>query len=194
MKWFEELLKLLASALTKQRLEDAGAGPDALKGAVTTMVELPTFGGDNEPPEGLDESRAISHCEPELARRYLLLKADFEAETGRQLFETSTYRSRRRQKQIYDQGRTTPGKIVTKLDGVTRRSRHNYWPAQAIDVCVDSDPGPGKHAIWDESAYQPLCDLALKHGLTWGGDWNRNGTSDDEKFIDYPHLELPGVA
>lgn len=30
----------------------------------------------------------------------------------------------------------------------------------------------------------------LKVPIRWGGDWNRNGRSDDEKFYDGPHFEL----
>lgn len=30
----------------------------------------------------------------------------------------------------------------------------------------------------------------LKIPIRWGGDWNRNGRSDDEKFYDGPHFEL----
>lgn len=26
--------------------------------------------------------------------------------------------------------------------------------------------------------------------LRWGGDWNRNGTSKDERFFDGPHFEI----
>ncbi len=30
----------------------------------------------------------------------------------------------------------------------------------------------------------------LKIPIRWGGDWNRNGRSDDETFYDGPHFEL----
>lgn len=31
----------------------------------------------------------------------------------------------------------------------------------------------------------------LKVPLRWGGDWNCNGDSGDESFVDMPHFELP---
>lgn len=189
------LESFLAGAATKDALAKAGAGPEALKGAVTTRLNVPTFGTPEGPPPGLRESRDLAHCHPELVQRYGALKAAYQAQTGRQLFETCTWRSKERQAELYAQGRTAPGAIVTKLDGFTKRSRHNVWPSQAVDVCVDLDPGPGKHPTWDKPAYEALGALALAHGLVWGGDWNRNGSSADERFLDYPHLELPaGVA
>lgn len=192
--WYQVLFDILAGLLTGQQLDKAKTSQEVLRGSFTMSADLPAFGGHNGPPEGVKESRDIEHCHPELIKRYMDLKTEFEAKTGQQLFETCTWRSKERQAELYEQGRTKPGKIVTKLDGFTRRSRHNVYPAEAVDVCVDSDPGPGKHAVWDPSAYEPLGALAIKHGLVWGGDWDRDGLSADEKFVDYPHLELPAEA
>ena len=154
--------------------------------SVAIAIPLPAFSVPVGPPVGLQESRDLAHAHPELARRYLALKADFERETGRQLFETCTWRSQARQQELYQIGRRgIPGeKSVTQLDGVTKRSRHMVFPSEAVDCCVDSDPG--KHPIWDKVAYLPLGPLAERHGLVWGGNWHMN---------DFPHLELPaGVA
>lgn len=130
------------------------------------------------------ESRDLAHCHPELRRRYEALRHDFFIETGRQLFETCTWRSSTRQQDLYRVGRrgVAGEKILTQIDGVTKRSRHNYFPAQALDCCVDTDPGPGKHPVWDEAAYAPLGPLCERHGLIWGGAW--------QKFKDYPHVEM----
>lgn len=172
---------LFRSIMTKEALLGAGAGKDTLGAAITTSVNLGSFYATPMPPEGTLESRDLAHCEPDLVRRYLLLKADFAMQTGRQLFETTTWRSQERQASLYAQGRTMPGKKVTNIDGVTSRSRHNFYPSQAIDVCVDSDPGPGKHAVWDEASYEPLRELCTKHGLIWGGTF--------KSLKDYPHIE-----
>lgn len=183
--WYEVLLGLLAGLWTQEQLGRAGASPEAAAGALTLQVGLPTFGaGVPQPPAGLSESRDLADADPELVRRYELLKSEFKAHTGRDLFETCTWRSVERQAELYQVGRRgVPGeKILTKLDGATKRSRHNVYPSQAVDVCVDSDPGRGKHAVWDASAYAPLGPLAAEFGLIWGGDWAMH---------DYPHLELP---
>lgn len=153
-------------------------------GAMTTSLDLPT-GYTAPTPPTTPESRDLIHCEPELVRRYLLLKQMYATQTGRCLFETCTWRSSNKQQDLYRIGRrgVVGEKTVTQIDGVTKRSRHNFFPAQAIDVCVDSDPGPGKVAVWDRHSYEPLGPLAAEFGLVWGGNWH---------IDDYPHLELPG--
>jgi hypothetical protein len=189
VKWYDYLFDILASAFTKQELKKAGAGDEALKGAVTRRIDLPTFGADEpQPPQGVLESRDLAHCHAELRKRYAMVKADFEAETGKQLFETCTWRSSLRQQNLYAVGRRgVPGeKVLTQIDGITKKSRHMVYPAQAVDVCVDSDPGPGKVAVWGAAAYAPLGPLCVKHGLIWGGSWT--------SFKDYPHMELPAAA
>lgn len=191
------ILGFFGGLLTKRRLVEMGASKDEVKGAVTVTATLPTFAApEPQPPAGVKESRDLAYCHPELRKRYLALKADFEQETGRQLFETCTWRSKERQNELFQIGRRgVPGeKIRTKIDGITKKSRHNVFPSEAVDVAVDKDPGPGRHPVWDGEAYVPLGPLALKHGLRWGGDWNRNGSSKDEEFIDDPHLELPPEA
>ncbi len=176
--------------------------PDST-GAEIAIMEIGSMHTEPQPPKGAKESRDLVHCHPELTRRYEALASDFRKETGRDLFPTCTWRSKERQLEIYMEGRgykdgeivvTDQKKIKTKLDGFHKKSRHNVYPSEAVDVAVDTDPGPGKHVVWDTAAYAPLGPLALKHGLVWGGDWNRNGTSKDESFVDAPHLELPADA
>lgn len=182
--WYIHLFDLLAGAWTEMHLAKIAPGAD-LSGAATAMVDLPTFSaGVRQPPMGVAISRDLADAHPELARRYLALREDFVRQTGRQLFETCTWRSPDEQARLYQIGRrgVAGERTVTQIDGVTKKSRHMVYPSEAIDVCVDSDPGPGKHAVWDESAYAPLGPLAAVHGLIWGGDWRMN---------DYPHLELP---
>lgn len=177
----------MAGAKIKGDLRRLGASEKMIAGAVTKTMGLPTFGGgERQPPAGKTESRDLVDAHPELVRRYLLLKADFERQTGTCLFETSTWRSKERQNELFQIGRRgTPGeKTVTQLDGLTKKSRHNVYPSQALDVCVDSDPGPGKHPVWNESAYEPLRELCVKHGLVWGGAW---------AMKDFPHMELPPI-
>lgn len=182
MQEINELLKFVWSKLLEHLSNPAGAN----HGAIGVSTEVGSFYSTPQPPEDKEESRDLAHCHPELVRRYELVKADFMAQTGRQLFETCTWRSVEKQQKLYAQGRTTPGLIVTKLDGITKRSRHNVFPSEAVDVCVDTDPGPGKHPVWDESSYAPLGPLCIKHGLTWGGSW--------KSFKDFPHIELPAEA
>lgn len=86
---------------------------------------------------------------------------------------------------LYSKGRSSPGKIVT--NSRPGQSPHNYGCAS--DWCLIVDKMPFwpimGDSFWKE--YQQACE---KVGLRWGGDWNRNGRSDDERFIDFPHNEL----
>lgn len=171
--WYWRLYEFLLQAWAVQ-----GLGRDS----VAVVVPLGTGYAVPQPPVGVDESRDLADCEPELVRRYLLVKADFERLTGMCLFETTTWRSAKKQIYLYAQGRTMPGQIVTNIDGVTSRSRHNFYPSQAIDVCVDRDPGPGKIPVWDDKLYAPLGPICEKHGLVCGGSFKH--------LKDYPHLEM----
>jgi hypothetical protein len=66
------------------------------------------------------------------------------------------------------------------------KSPHNY--GAAIDLVGIKN----RQALWES---KPIWDIVGEVVLanpefTWGGDWNRNGRSDDEKFLDRPHVEL----
>jgi len=91
--WWQALLEALAGLWTQQQLSGVAGHPLGPKDAATGFLELPTGYVTPAPPPGLDESRDLAHCQPELVRRYLLLKADFQLQTGRCLVETSTWRS-----------------------------------------------------------------------------------------------------
>lgn len=81
------------------------------------------------------------------------------------------------QDKLFAQGRTAPGNIVTKARG--GESNHNF--GLAVDVC----PYRNGKLDWNYRAgFLALDAAAEKAGLNWGGDW--------KKFLDLPHLELPG--
>lgn len=125
-------------------------------------------------------SRDYKHCHPELIKRFIALTTDFSKQNpGRSLLVTCTYRSVEEQGRLYAQGRTAPGAIVTNCDGKRNPSKHNVFPARAIDVCVLV----GGKTTWDEKDYWPIMSLAKKHNLIHGGTWI--------KFPDWPHVELP---
>ncbi len=111
------------------------------------------------------------------------------------------HRSPEVQNKLYQQGRTTPGKIVTHKDGFKKKSKHNHFPSMAIDIYCWP-----KKIMWDEDH---LCVLGgviiataknlkarglIKHELRWGNDWNSDGVlvqkDPNERFIDLPHFEL----
>lgn len=71
------------------------------------------------------------------------------------------------------------------------QSAHNWAPAIALDVCP-------KPIDWKDT--RPFVTLAkeivlplareMKIPIRWGGDWNMNGKTEDERFVDMPHYEL----
>lgn len=69
-------------------------------------------------------------------------------------------------------------------------SKHNSIPSGAMDLV----PFP---VDWNNTArFKTMAaivlDAAEKLGieLRWGADWDRDGSIEDEKFIDFPHFEL----
>jgi len=95
------------------------------------------------------------------------------------LIITETFRSVDRQQELYNQGRTTPGEIVTHRDGI--KSKSNHQSGLAVDFAFQ---GLNGKLIWDDDqAWEYLGHRARANGLVWGGDW-RSPT-------DKPHVEWP---
>ncbi|BAU29772.1 peptidoglycan L-alanyl-D-glutamate endopeptidase CwlK [Aneurinibacillus soli] len=91
---------------------------------------------------------------------------------------TQGYRSIAEQNDLYAQGRTKPGKIVTNARG--GQSYHNY--GLAIDFALYTKDG--KDVTWDDSSaeWQQVVRVFKSKGFAWGGDFNT--------FKDTPHFEM----
>ena len=96
-------------------------------------------------------------------------------------------RTKERQAQLYSQGRTKPGPIVTW----TMESKH--IDGKAVDV-VQLKNGT---IDWNDSkAFEELGKLMLATakelgvGIRWGYDWNSNGKLREKGENDGPHYEL----
>ena len=87
---------------------------------------------------------------------------------------TDAYRTYTEQDELYKQGRSKAGKIITNAKG--GYSYHNF--GLAIDVVEVKD----KKANYDVSVTKKIAPIAKKHGLAWGGDW--------KSFKDYPHFDM----
>ena len=91
------------------------------------------------------------------------------------------------QDELYAQGRTKPGRIVTNARGGD--SLHNY--GLAADFVLDGQPEkPGIQWSWEiksdfnadgRSDWMTMGEMAESCGLEWGGRWKR--------FPDLPHLQ-----
>lgn len=79
------------------------------------------------------------------------------------------------QNDLYAQGRTKHGIIVTHARG--GESYHNY--GLALDYCLLDEHGK---AVWVVDAkWRRVAEIGKTLGFKWGGDWS--------SFKDYPHLE-----
>jgi len=92
---------------------------------------------------------------------------------------TDGYRSYAEQDELYAQGRTKPGSIVTNAKG--GQSNHNF--GIAVDFCLTNKEGTA--AYWTVNAqWKRVAAIAKSMGFEWGGDWT--------SFKDNPHLEYTG--
>lgn len=91
------------------------------------------------------------------------------AAAGLDIFITETYRSQKRQNELWEQGRTKPGQIVTW----TLNSRHTS--RRAWDIACNGT------TLYDMSVLRQAGAIAAKLGITWGGTWTTP---------DYPHFEI----
>jgi peptidoglycan L-alanyl-D-glutamate endopeptidase CwlK len=97
-------------------------------------------------------------------------------------------RTNERQQQLYAQGRTTPGPIVT-MSQDTSQSAHGLRlvDGEPLAFAIDAVPctGPAGQATWqDHQSLALMANIAEDLGLTWGGEWNH--------FPDPDHFQVPG--
>lgn len=136
---------------------------------------------------GKASHRELMSCEPVLriwAHRLLAhpdLPCDIAAHEG--------HRGKQRQNRLADRG----------LSRVRwPHGRHNAHPSRALDVV----PIVNGRRAWDRellkvigpiglSVWQGMVEEGLAHGrMTWGGDWDRDGDTEDERFFDGAHFEI----
>ena len=136
--------------------------------------------------KGVYVSRDLRLSHPIFLKVFPELKLEFGLETGMELHISCTYRSLKAQGDLYAIGRTKPPlgdrHIVTHCDGVNSQSKHNIFPAEAVDVYITY---AGK-AVWEKKVFEPLGEMVPKYGLYWGGF----GLGKNKKFLDRPHIEI----
>lgn len=128
-----------------------------------------------------DSKRKLETCDPRLISiiesAIAISPIDFTVIEG--------HRSVARQRQLFEIG-------ATKIDGITRLGKHNHEPSLAVDVA----PYPIDWQDLRRFYYLAGCIMSVAAsqgiGLRWGGDWNSNGSFDDQTFHDLPHFELTG--
>jgi len=122
----------------------------------------------------------LASIKPQLAavvRRALELSpVDFTVLEGR--------RTKARQAELYAQGRTTPGKIVTD----TLKSKH--LTGDAVDIAPYPIDWNDIKRFDQMSKAMFAAAKELKVTIRWGADWDRDGKPREKGEHDSPHFEL----
>lgn len=124
-------------------------------------------------------NKSLDALQPEFCKRVKEWLQDTSSQ-GINLFISETLRSYSRSNELYAQGRTTPGRIVTKAKA--GQSYHNFglavdcYPILDGHVVVDFDKSTAAMAIMRKAAI-----IAAKYQISWGGNW--------KGFKDLPHFQ-----
>lgn len=105
------------------------------------------------------------------------------------------HRSVEEQQALYAIGRTKEKDRdpVTNIDGVKKKSLHNYIPSIAVDVAPYPIDFNDIDRIRYFAGYVMGMAAALNIKLRWGGDWDQDTEVKDNTFNDLLHFELVGV-
>lgn len=167
--------------LTRQVQEKLGVTADGQIGPITMQAIHRAVCGHPDASAAailvrpLDErsERCIASLHPQvqpLARSLVKISA----EHGVEIRIIAGMRTYAEQNELFAQGRTKPGPIVTRAQGGW--SNHNF--GLAFDVGVWER---GKY-IPESKLYRIVGNLGKAIGLEWGGDW--------KSIVDEPHFEV----
>lgn len=127
------------------------------------------------PEFSIVSKKRLSTCHPDLQKLFNEVIKDFDC------IILEGHRGEEAQNKAFREGKS-------KLK--YPRSKHNSMPSKAVDVAPY--PIDWKDIKRFEQLIQHVLETAKKLGIgiRSGSDWNSNGSSKDEKFLDYPHYEL----
>lgn len=145
------------------------------------------------PVLGRESESMLVTCHPNIIRvmRSVILLIDYKVIFGHRGVEI--------QQQLFAAGRST-------LDGITKKSEHNFDPSRAIDIAPWPVLWPDEENISDEKRahrvkrFHMLAGIVLGVGhaldvpLIWGGDWDHDFTYNDQTFHDLGHFQLRKAA
>lgn len=128
-------------------------------------------------------SRDICHLHPDIRLKCVEFLC-IAKEQGIDALITCTWRSSAEQDELYAQGRTKPGKIVTRARG--GQSAHNFvLDGKPASKAFDFVPMLHGKCVWDTESelWQKLGAIGESLGLNWYG-------LPDAPFREFAHLEL----
>ena len=165
--------------LTKRPVKASkGAGGSAIVDSTPTRA-APGLGSVRAKIQAVRLAQAV----PSLGAAYVQALARWMSDpvlrlTGLPII-TECYRSPERQEELFAQGRSKPGPVVTYKRG--GESKHNRLPAPALDVAFLLADGS---VSWSGLLLSKFARLvkAADARVHWGGDW--------PGFKDRPHFEV----
>lgn len=114
----------------------------------------------------------LTRLQPTFRKKVAALLAEAHKQ-GIDLRITSSERTCEEQNTLYNQGRSTPGQVVTNAP--CGKSSHNY--RLAVDVVEYKNGKP----LWDNPRWEYIGKLGERIGLEWGGRW--------KSIVDKPHFQ-----
>lgn len=70
------------------------------------------------------------------------------------------------------------------------QGKHNTLPSNAVDIAPYPLDWNDSLAFARLAGYVQAVADSMGIAVRWGGDWNKNGKSKDERFLDLVHFEL----
>ena len=152
-------------------------GPIGLMGPMAAPEVLPGIDA-----RSLRNIRTLDVKFQEQVMKFLLEAKKIAAMTGCDYVVISGTRTWAQQDALYAQGRTKPGRVVTKARA--GQSNHNFGIAFDCGVFRGGAYLDDQNPRVASSVHRACSEAARKHGLAWGGNW---------KFKDEPHYQLASV-
>ncbi len=145
------------------------------------------------PALGTESESMLVTCYPNVQRimRIVINLIDYKVIFGHRSIEI--------QQGLFAAGRST-------LDGINKKSQHNFDPSRAIDIAPWPIQWPDEEGISDGERehrvkrFHVLAGVVLGVGhaidipLIWGGDWDHDFTYNDQNFHDLGHFQLMKVT
>jgi len=118
-------------------------------------------------------SRKVEDLTHDMQEKFHAFKLGMR-EAGIDFILTCTRRTQEEQNDLYEQGRSKPGPVVTW----TRKSKH--IEGKAFDIVIMKNGKPDWNVT--DPDWTRAGEIGRRAGLNWGGSW--------AKSKDFPHFEL----
>ena len=131
------------------------------------------------PRLGAQSQVQLSSCHPKIQR--LINETIRRVPSAMDFSVTCGHRGQEAQERAYSEGRSTKH---------WPDSLHNQLPSPAVDLAPFPVDWKDEPAFARLAGYVQAVADELGIRIRWGGDWNGNGRTRDERLVDLPHFEL----